>query len=265
MKKRVSMLGLLLVCILGLTACGQKVDPAAAEREAAKNKQIEMMGSQYSLSLLNDFMMNHDEGKLEESLGQNDEMDKLINSYLSGMEDVGHIQESADELKPVVKIDKKNVIVDIDITGDLEDANGNPRKAVVEMMWKSDFSAFPDLAVNPVYTKGELMTKAGLNTLLGMGVTFTILILISLIISSFTLIGKFQDRKKNEKETDANASVDNAVKQIVAGEEQADDGELIAVISAAIAAYEAENGYASADGVVVRSIRKINKNKWQRA
>ena len=47
--------------------------------------------------------------------------------------------------------------------------------------------------------------------------------------------------------------------------EEMDDTELVAVISAAIAAYEADNGSASSDGFVVRSIRKVNKSKWQNA
>ena len=45
-------------------------------------------------------------------------------------------------------------------------------------------------------------------------------------------------------------------------EELADDGELVAVIAAAIAAYE---GSAGTDGFVVRSIKKSNANKWKRA
>ena len=57
----------------------------------------------------------------------------------------------------------------------------------------------------------------------------------------------------------------DVVDQIIEKEELADDSELVAVISAAIAAYEADNGSASSDGFVVRSIRKVNKSKWQNA
>ena len=45
-------------------------------------------------------------------------------------------------------------------------------------------------------------------------------------------------------------------------EELSDDTELVAVIAAAVAAYE---GSGSTDGFVVRSIRKSNKSKWQNA
>ena len=40
-----------------------------------------------------------------------------------------------------------------------------------------------------------------------------------------------------------------------------DDGELVAVIAAAIAASE----NTSTDGFVVRSIKKANRKKWQKA
>jgi sodium pump decarboxylase gamma subunit len=103
---------------------------------------------------------------------------------------------------------------------------------------------------------GELMGKAALNTLIGMGTVFVVLILISCIISLFKFIPKIQESftKKKAKET---AGVDNAVAHIVVQEETgADDLELAAVIAAAIAAYE---GSASTDGFVVRSIRKVSR------
>ena len=101
------------------------------------------------------------------------------------------------------------------------------------------------------------MTKAALNTLIGMGTVFVMLIMISLIISLFNFIPKIQAAfsKKGKKEETKNAGIDNAVTQIAAQEEaEADDTELVAVIAAAIAASE---GAASTDGFVVRSIRKV--------
>ena len=104
------------------------------------------------------------------------------------------------------------------------------------------------------------MFKALMNTVIGMGTVFAVLILISLIISCFTLISKFESKqKKKEEPAPAAAPV---VEQIAAKEELSDDTELVAVIAAAVAAYE---GAASTDGFVVRSIRKSNKSKWQNA
>jgi len=112
-----------------------------------------------------------------------------------------------------------------------------------------------NIAFNPVYTFGESMSKAGLNTLMGMGTVFVVLILIAFIISGFSLINKAQNASAKKKEK-AEKPVDNVVAQIIQNEENlTDDLELIAVISAAIAAYE---GSENAGDYVVRSIRRRN-------
>ena len=109
-----------------------------------------------------------------------------------------------------------------------------------------------DASADKVYTLGEKMEKAALNTLMGMGTVFVVLILISLIIYCFRFISVIQNKaagkgKKNEAEAGA------VVEQIGQREEQlTDDLELVAVISAAVAASTG----ASADSFVVRSIRR---------
>ena len=112
----------------------------------------------------------------------------------------------------------------------------------------------------------KALPKAGLNTVIGMGVVFIVLILISLLIGCFKYINKFEQAMKNKKEKKsdvATAAVDNTIAQIVQKEEEelVDDLELVAVIAAAIAAHTGT----STDGFVVRSIRKSNKNKWRNA
>jgi sodium pump decarboxylase gamma subunit len=101
---------------------------------------------------------------------------------------------------------------------------------------------------------GEKGKKAVLNTVIGMGTVFVVLIFISFIISLFKYINVFEEKQKNKKgAAGAPSSVDNAIAQIVSTEEnEADDLELVAVITAAIAAAEGT----SSDGLVVRSIRK---------
>ena len=138
---------------------------------------------------------------------------------------------------------------------------------IVEMVVLYDEDMYiTGISFNPVYTMGENMEKAALNTLLGMGTVFCILILIMLIISSFSLISKFEKVAANRKEKKAakakGDAVDNTIAQIIEKEETelADDLELVAVISAAIAAYE---GSSSTDGFVVRSIKKSNKRSWK--
>ena len=100
---------------------------------------------------------------------------------------------------------------------------------------------------------GEAMARAGLNTLIGMGTVFVVLILISMIINGFAVIPKLQ--KAFSKKADEGQSVKENAAPVVQAEEPAvdetDDLELVAVIAAAIAASE---GATSTDGFVVRSI-----------
>ena len=102
------------------------------------------------------------------------------------------------------------------------------------------------------------MGKAALNTLIGMGTVFVVLILISLIISCFSFIPKLQE-KFSKKAAPAAAPVPAA--PVVEEEELADDTELVAVIAAAIAAYEGT----STDGFQVRSIKRASTRKWKNA
>ena len=109
---------------------------------------------------------------------------------------------------------------------------------------------------------GEMMEKAALNTLLGMGTVFCVLILIMAIISAFGIIPKIQKKAADKKaakakSTEAPATTPVAAPVVAAVEENlTDDLELVAVIAAAIAASE---GAASTDGFVVRSIRRARK------
>ena len=107
------------------------------------------------------------------------------------------------------------------------------------------------------FSLGEIMEKAGLNTILGMGTVFAVLIFISFLISLFKYIPAIQNafgKKKDEKKEETKAAVSETVEEV----DETDDLELIAVISAAIAAAEET----TTDGFVVRSIKRRPSNKW---
>lgn len=105
------------------------------------------------------------------------------------------------------------------------------------------------------------MYKAVMNTIIGMGTVFIVLIFISFIIGLFKYISVWENKNKAKNDASADAQgVNNAIAQIVSNEEQdedVDDLELVAVITAAIAASE----NTSTDGLVVRSIRKVNSRR----
>ena len=76
---------------------------------------------------------------------------------------------------------------------------GSLRPAVVEIMMDEELNLV-SIATNVTYSFGEVMTKAALNTLMGMGTVFAVLILIIVLISSFALIPKIQDAFSGKKE-----------------------------------------------------------------
>ena len=102
--------------------------------------------------------------------------------------------------------------------------------------------------VDEYKTKGEIMGKAGLNTVMSMGIVFIVLIFIAVIIAQFKYIGNAQNRKK---ETEPVVEPVPEVPAVVEEEDLTDDLELVAVITAAIAA-ASENE--CTDGLIIRSI-----------
>ena len=108
-------------------------------------------------------------------------------------------------------------------------------------------------------TFSEKMVDAGLNTLLGMGSVFVVLIFISLIISLLKYVPRFFEKKQVAT---TESVVENGISMEEVEDELVDDSELVAVITAAIMASMGEE--AQKDGLVVRSIRRVN-HKWNNA
>lgn len=124
---------------------------------------------------------------------------------------------------------------------------------------------YTDMSFNIDYTMAEKMEQAGLNTLMGLGIVFCMLAFLSFLISQFKRISGLEVKMNKQPEAPkapAAPVVPAAAPEPEEEEELAGDEELVAVIAAAVAAYE---GSASTDGFVVRSIRKSNNNKWRRA
>ena len=118
---------------------------------------------------------------------------------------------------------------------------------------------------------GERLGNAGLNTLMGLGIVFLVLVLISLIISAFGIIHKLEEKKAGKKrkvtpESDARVrGVGSETVPALEGasqvtEDVTDDLEIAAVIAAAIAAF----GGSDPSGFTVRSIRRIQNNGRRR-
>jgi len=257
----------MITCLLGLTACGseeaysdyqqQKIDYA---KDLAENDYLSMLiaySEDEAIASLAENTAAELEYLMQANYGMNIDGKALIsavNSFNSGLEVIGEVTGTG---KVTAKVDDKEIIIEVEV-------NGVKKDAIAQIIVSNDmFMKLESAALNPTASMGELMQKAALNTLIGMGTVFVVLILISLIIACFNFIPKIQANMAAKKAAKAAAvdttGVDNAVAQIVEAEDTAsaatltDDLELVAVIAAAIAASE---GAASADGFVVRSIRR---------
>lgn len=258
MKKRISLLICMLLMILSFTGCAS--EKTTLEYDEASIEQV----TEFLIS----YCMSADETVIEEwkSMSEIEMEMQLINaglpltaesfigaleSWQAGIDECGAYIEhgeytyeaSADELEVTVPVLYED------------------REATIVFLFDDDLY-LESMTVNGEYAMGEILQKAGLNTILGMGTVFSVLIFIAFIISLFKYISVIENalkNKKNKKTEEAPVKEEAASAPVVVTEEAAcDDLELIAVISAAIAAAEGT----STDGFVVRSIRRRPSNRW---
>ena len=243
MKKLLVILGMI-ACMAGLVACGE--EETTNEGPITEEQAVEI-----GETVVEQMDMIVSSGAVEQYVDQA----PLYNGFLgweSSMDDIGTFEGTNGG---TARFEDEEVIINVEVLGSKHDAT-------VEIIIRDDLMSYIGITTNVHYSTGEIMLKALMNTIIGMGTVFVVLILISLIISCFTLISKIEGKQKKKAQESAPAPAAPVVTQSVQQEELSDDTELVAVIAAAIAAYE---GAASTDGFVVRSIRKSNKTKWQNA
>ncbi len=247
----------MITCIFGLTACGEEAQLSEYEQWKVTNAQqlsteiiIPVLSNDELLATLEGYTAEEIEYLLNEQLGLYVDGNAFLSaqtSFQSAKESIGNVTGTG---AAEAVIDGDQIIVEIEVTGE-------KKNATAEVIVSNDmFMNLESAALNPSASIGELMGRAALNTVIGMGTVFAVLILISGIISCFKLISKVQESRKKKAEAAAKSGVDHAVAQIEEQEAAADatdDRELVAVIAAAVAAYE---GSASTEGFVVRSIRR---------
>lgn len=247
--KRLLVLVCMFACLFALTACGSEEKSKNISLDEDSKKELIEAGKE-ELAYLSAYTTEQLEKQIEDGTVTGFGV-TVIKNFLTVSNDLGAFR-SVDSSE--VTTTEENVIVKLETT-----------YALRKMTYTKTFDASGNIVsakFEPYYTFGEKMGKAGMNTLIGMGTVFIVLIGMSFIISLFKYIGAAGSKKKETKKTDGATAVDNTIAQIVEKEEAAmDDLELVAVITAAIAASEGT----SSDGLVVRSIRKVNKQKWLNA
>ncbi len=254
MKKWLTVLAVI-TCVFGLTACGSSAasdtteSGLMTEEEAISNG--ENMVAQMVTIITNDQV---------DQYASNDVLTAAFDGMESALEDVGSFTGTYKQATAEVTEDG--------ITINLL-AEGTDHDATI-LITTDSTGALTAINTNVKYSMGELMAQAGLNTVLGMGTTFVILILISFIIGLFPLIGKAQKANEEKKAAAAKKAAPAPAAPAAAAApapaapapaaDPMNDSQLVAVIAAAVAAAE---GRTTTDGFVVRSIRKVSRKNWR--
>ena len=163
--------------------------------------------------------------------------------------------------------------------GATEDSDGNITYSTVyefedhdmrmSLEYNSD-NVVTTVTLDPVYSTGEIAEKAALNTLIGMGSVFVVLIILCFLISCFKYIHMAEEKAGKSKKSGEEKAAEPAPVSAPAAPAPvpaapvpapAEDSQLVAVVTAAGAAAMGT----SSDGFVVRSIRRRSGNKWKKS
>lgn len=238
-----------MVCVLALTlamsVCAFAADTVTEDEAANYKSAAETLISQIA---------GFSDEEIENYLAQDDAFTTAtMESWKSVKDELGAYSSIVSQ-----DVEKDGDVVTISTVAQFEKA-----KADVVLMLDLDQQMYTSMTYSVQYSLAANMQRAGMNTLMGIGIVFLMLVFLSFVIGLFKYIEKFQNvgkKKAAEEAPKAEEAPAPAIAQSEAADEDfADDLELVAVISAAIAAYENTSG----DSFVVRSIKK--SNKWHRA
>ena len=286
MRKKLLGFFAVFACLLMLTACGGTVE----------NKEISEDTKNLLYSLTQSTIQSIDENVVNNRIEEFEDYPAIhsgLESWASAKEELGNVDFTTDsdgngiidcfyfdeDVNKAITLDEDdNYVVTASVTGDQLDPKGNPRTVECIVVYSKNIEKdimstgympsedYSSIVANVNYTMGEMLQQAGLNTLLGMGTTFAVLILLSLIIAAFGKVFTSWDKKKIEKEEQQKASAaaeapaPARVSQGSLAAQSSDDDALIAVIAAAVTAYrEQAEPTVAPDGFVVRKIRRIGR------
>jgi sodium pump decarboxylase gamma subunit len=246
--------------VLGLTACGSKepIEPAVDSVYAEQMADFIVANLTGMPADELAYYVEMDAEDLQGILDQSgipikaEAFQDIFNGYINYTDELGtYIGTEGSELKGDAEEASLATVVAFDI-----------HSATLNLIFDED-GVVTTGSIDPIYSFGEILEKAGLNTVIGMGTVFVILVFISLVIALLPKFTALIENAGKKKAAPAPAPVAKApvAAPAVVEEELVDDLELVAVISAAIAAYTGT----SSDGFVVRSIKRSTTNKWKKA
>ena len=268
MKKKISLLLCVLLATLCFAGCGKKDTSLSAEQKEAMKVHSEIMLQlcmspetlisiekeelYASVDSYSEFEMNNFILSLNNYFSQygipsmkidGEEFSNVFDVWEAAIDECGKVKELGE-----LKVNEKELTVSV--TGKFAE-----RDATITFAFDEDLG-MKSLDVAAKYSLGEILTKAGLNTVLGMGVVFAVLIFLAFLIYLMKYIPSLVDVFKKKKPIEQKSVQPTPVIETVT--DSVDDLELVAVITAAIAAQEGT----STEGFVVRSIRRRPSNGW---
>ena len=252
-RRAVRIVCLLSLCImiLGLGGCGEAKNNEILD---AKTAQVEKEMMNFTLEL--ERFRGLSDAQLQEYISQIESYKKanqITETQAKLNEDVitdwHEVEKQLGSFKEYGEFEFDSAGKTYTATLNVKYANRDAK--LIYVISKKDFEV-TGANVEMVYTLGEKMSKAGMNTLTGILIVFFMLVFMCVIIYAFNIIAYIQE-KYNKKREDTKIEITS----LEATEEReettdVDDRELIAVIAAAIAAYTGS----STDDFVVRSIRR---------
>ena len=258
MKKKISILICAMAVALSFTGCVSK-EAVNYDKDTLENSCEQVFAiisdgsiSEEQISSMSDWNQGYLMAQFESQTGAKMEADAFVTAlqaWQASLEECGDYIEHGDYR---FEATSTGVIASTE-------AEFTERSAELQFSFNEDLQ-LESLDVNAHYDGGEIMGKAGMNTLIGMGTVFVVLIFMSLIISLIKYIPAMFDKseKKSKTEATTEAIESSEASNTTVATETLDDAELVAVIAAAIAAYEGT----STDGFVVRSVKRRKSNKW---
>ena len=263
LMKRVAAAVLLAACLVSLSACTAKQEEASAAPEIATDgKPMEDSAAasrkfQAAQDLSVSLEQLHVQKAMYRTAGSPDSQnyfDVLINAK----QELGEVRDIDMEGGSVVLLADGSYTVVLPVTF----TEGSMQYVInINEATGSIKSEFTELANQEEENKtiGMLMETATVYAAIGIGTVFAVLIFISLIIACFKFIHKWETGKAAKKEAPAQSAPAAPAKAPApaASADLSGDAELVAVITAAIAAYEGT----SSNGLVVRSIRRVQSSR----
>ncbi len=239
MKKKIFLIAAMCFMLLGLAACSQ-TDPTTVDYNGYSYDDLKSSCQGTVQTLV--YMSEEDKSYYLQS--GTETIVNLINRWDEAVAEYGSFVDFGE-----FEITKSGKTLTAAQTLQMEN-----RDMVLTYVYTYHSMEVEDITVDGVYSTQEKMSTALMNTIMGILVVFGVLVIICLLICCFNIF-PYLEKKKAAKAASASPQAPvSAAPQPAAAQEapQADDGELVAVIAAAIAASEGT----AVDGFVVRSIRR---------